>query len=122
MSPQLTIQQLEHAITNIDKRVEAKKLEIHSYAEWRDHAPAAFGTLSFMLPPVASSEQESVFAAMSRSLAALREATVNLFTAKLNTALIDLEELELNLKAMRQMRSGVVGASMVPPFKQNQRH
>jgi hypothetical protein len=124
MSPQLTIQQLEHAISVYEKRVEAKKLEVDSYALLRDHSPAAFGAFSMMLPTDASDAVEAqVLDAMSHSLGIMRHAIVNLFATKHTVATLDLEDLELNLKGMRQMRSGVVGASrVIDPFKPNQRH
>jgi len=116
MTPQLSVQQLEHAIKNLQRRVDAKKLEAHSYKELSDHSPSAFGTLSMILPADASAQDDSMLIAMAQSLGKLREATVNLFTAKLNQALIDLEELELQLKAVKQMSSGIV----VPGMQINQ--
>ncbi len=114
MSPQLTKQQLEHAISNIRKRVDAKKLECHALAKLRDHSPAVFGALSMVLPADEKSQASPVIEAISGSLESVREASVNLLTAKLNTALVDLEELELNLRAYSQMSSGIVGATMIP--------
>jgi hypothetical protein len=112
MSPQLTIQQLEHAIANIEKRIEAKKLEAASYATLANYGRAA---LSRYL------EDDATLTEKHKRIVA--EAVEHLLTAKLNTALVDLEELGLNLIAYRQMRSGVVGASLViDPFKPNQRH
>jgi hypothetical protein len=114
MSPQLTIQQLEHAIANIEKRVEAKKLEVEACAELRDCAQAVLADLlDAIKPPIDPPEFHN----------RTRLALTTLFAAKHATAMIDLEELELNLKAMRQMRSGVVGArGIIPPFKPNQHH
>jgi hypothetical protein len=113
MSPQLTIQQLEHAISNIEKRVEAKKLEVEAFAELRDCAQAVLADLLDAIePPIDPPEFHN----------RTRLALTNLFAAKHATAMIDLEELELNLKAMRQMRSGIVGASMVVPPFNSKRH
>jgi hypothetical protein len=112
MSPQLTVQQLEHAIANIQKRVEAKRLEVEACAELRDCAQAV---LADLLDHTVSAEREYHGRA--------RLALANLFAAKHAAATIDLEELELNLRAYQQMRSGVVGASrVIDPFKSNQRH
>jgi hypothetical protein len=103
MSPQPTKQQLEHALSNIRKRVDAKKLECHALAAFRDHAGLA----------VADLIQDCGL--IPEHCHALQDATGNFFTAKLHTALVDLEELELNLRAYSQMSSGIVGATMIPP-------
>jgi hypothetical protein len=106
MSPQLTAQQLEHAIDVWEKRVVAKKLEIDAYEQFRDHAPAVISLLIRNRDEITDSV-----------LAWIEAIGVNYVTAKHTVATLDLEEMELNLKAMRQMRSGVVAASMVvPPF------
>jgi hypothetical protein len=96
MTPQLSVQQLEHAIKNLQKRVDAKKLEAHSYSQFRDYASGNF----------------------TPDEATLRDATNNYLTAKLNQALIDLEELELQLKAVKQMSSGVIVPGMQITQKQ----
>ena len=109
MSPQLTAQQLEHAIANIEKRIKAKTLECAALQQMQGAAVDAIGKLFNFRD---EEKQQPCL-----------DAAHNFLTAKFNTALIDLEELELNLKAMRQMRSGVVGASrVIPPFSPNQRH
>jgi hypothetical protein len=101
--PQLTIQQLEHAIRNIEKRVQAKTLECAALQQMQAAAVDVIGKLFNFRD---QEKQQPV-----------QDAAHNFLTAKFNNALVDLEELELNLKAMRQMRSGVVGASIVvPPF------
>lgn len=115
MSPQLSTQQLEHAISNLQKLVDAKKLEIHSYSQIATHAPAFWGTLSLLLPTEVGSEQQAQRDAMAESLGELREATVNLATAKINRGLVELEELELTLRAYKQKSSGIVGANLIPP-------
>ena len=114
MSPQLSKQQWEHAISNLQRRVNAKKLECHALATFRDHSPAIFGALSMLMPADADAQDSRLLRAMTDSMSLLREATINLATAKLNTALVDLEELELNLRAYSQMSSGIVGATMIP--------
>jgi hypothetical protein len=117
MSPQLTVQQLEHAISNIEKRVEAKKIEARSFEVFRDNILYVLGIFTKGL---------GQGPAMDETLTHLEhlQAAAELFcSAKHATALIDLEELELNLKAYKHARSGIVGANMViDPFKPNQRH
>jgi hypothetical protein len=110
MSPQLTVQQLEHAIAVYERRVEAKKLEIESYSLLSVHVAA----INILLDTDVAADE---------SLSMIKHAAVNLFTAKHTVATIELEELELTVRALRQQRSGIVGAGMViPPFKPNQRH
>jgi len=92
MSPQLSTQQLEHAIGNLEKLLSAKKLEIYSLSAFKENAPVAVIQL-LGADPLGQS---------------LRDATENFFASKLNRALIELEEMEMQMKALRHMRSGVV--------------
>jgi hypothetical protein len=113
MSPQLTKQQLEHAIENLQKRVDAKKLECDSYAKFHSYSGDAvrwFARLMYSLDPGGFESEPEI----------LGEATTNLFTAKLNLGLIELEELELTLRAYKQMSSGIVGATLIPPTNRMQ--
>lgn len=90
--PQLSVQQLEHAIKVFKARVSAKKLEIHSYSQFKDNAPVAAIQL-LGADPLGQG---------------MHDAVENFFTAKMNQALLDLEELELQVKALRQARSGII--------------
>ncbi len=109
MTPQPSIQQLDHAIANLEKLVEAKTLEIESYSLLTTRVAA----LNILLDTDVSADE---------SLAMIKHATVNLFAAKHTIATIELEELNLMLAARRQQRSGVVGAIMViDPFKNSHR-
>jgi hypothetical protein len=118
MSSQLTAQQLDHAISNIEKRVAAKKLEMSACERCRDNAPSLIVAVSMSFRGEGQATDDILTA-----LEILQGASADLFAAKHATATIDLEELELNLKAYQQMRSGVVGASrVIDPFKSNQRH
>ncbi len=110
MSPQLSVQQLDHAIAVWEKRVEAKKLEVESYSLLTTHVAA----INVLLDTDVSADE---------SLAMIKHAAVNLFAAKHTVAMIELEELQLMLAGMRQQRSGIVGASMViDPFKNSRQH
>ena len=101
-----TVQQLDHAIANLEKLVEAKTLEIGSYATLRDCAQAV---LADLLPLYSSDPPEY----HGRT----RLALTHFFSAKHTLATIELEELQMMLAGRRQQRSGVVGANMViPPF------
>jgi len=103
--PQLTPAQLQHAIDNGTKLVEAKQLEIQAYSEFRKHAPAALGEL---LP--------SETATTSSRLSALQDATEALFTAKMNQAMVELEELELQVKAYKFIQSQQGNRIQLPNF------
>ena len=100
MSPQLTKQQLEHAISNIRKRVDAKKLEIDSLSKLRT---AAVDVIAKHFNFRDEEKQQPV-----------QNAVHNYLTAKINEQLVNLEELELSLRAYSQMSSGIVGATMIP--------
>jgi len=100
-----TVQQLDHAIANLEKLVEAKTLEIESYSLLRGHIAA----VGIVLTPDDASAAES--------MSIIRHAAVNLCAARHTVATIELEELQMMLAGRRQQRSGVVGANMViPPF------
>lgn len=107
MTPQLSVQQLEHAIKNLQRRVDAKKLEVHSYKQFSDSLPSAVAQLLGMKDPSEDEEPAASMSEVMRRFRLLQEATENFFTAKLNQALIDLEELELTLKAYKQMSSPI---------------
>jgi hypothetical protein len=94
-------------MANLQKRVNAKKLEIHAYGQFRDYAPSVPVLLS-LIPKGEGPATESIIEALEQ----LRDAATNFFTAKLNQALVDLEELELALKAYKQMRSGIIVPGM----------
>jgi hypothetical protein len=91
--PRLSVQQLEHAIQVYEKRVQAKKLEIHAYSQFREGAADYASLFSNEDTPEYTRIQETV---------------VNLGTAKVEQGLLDLEELELQVKALKQARSGIV--------------
>jgi hypothetical protein len=98
MSPQLNAQQFDHAISVFEKRVEAKKLEIGALAKLCERAPDVVADLT-----------------MKGEL--LRQPIEDFFTARHTVATLELEDLQLQLAAMRQMRSGVVGVNrVIPPF------
>lgn len=97
MSPQ----QLEHAIANLQKRVDAKTLECASLQQMRDVSADVIVTFFGYRDEIKHTPA--------------CDAVHNYLTAKLNWAIIDLEELELNLKMYRQASSGIVGATLMPP-------
>lgn len=94
MTPQPSVQQLEHAIKNWEARVKAKTLECASLEQMRTAAINVIGKLfNFRDPEKQQPAQDAVH---------------NYLTAKLNQAVLDLQELELYLKAMRQQSSSVI--------------
>jgi hypothetical protein len=114
MTPQLSVQQLEHAIKNLQRRVDAKKLECHSLDNLRQHAPIS---ILAVLAKELKGEGSTTDATLN-GLEKTRESAENLLTAKLNQALIDLDELELQLKAVKQMSSGILIPGMQITQKQ----
>jgi hypothetical protein len=101
MSPQLSKQQLEHAISNIKKRVDAKMLEIDSLSKMRT---CAVDVIAKHFNFRDEDKQQPVQTAIH-----------NYLTAKINQELVNLEEMQLSLRAYSQMSSGIVGATMLPP-------
>lgn len=100
MTPQtLSTAQLEAALRAMDARLRAKKLEIDSLNTLRDNLPLMAARLF----------RGEGTAAESDSLETVTDATHNYLTAKINWALMDLEQMEL------QRRMVVAQQSMVQP-------
>jgi len=87
MNPQPNSTQLRHALENGQKAVTAKKLEIKAYQQFR----------------YAAAEIASSFNLDSEDSERIREAIENLVTAKRDYGEVELEELELKVKAVEQM-------------------
>lgn len=104
--PRLTAQQLAHAINVYERRVKAKKLEIDSYAKFRDHARGQIGALLGERECEAGIETGAIL--LSPSQRSLCDAVENLCAAKVEQGILDLEELELQVKALKQAQSGLV--------------
>ena len=100
MAPQLTTQQLAAAIRAIEQRRASKQLEVDSLNTFRAAAPEAINHL-FPGP-------ENL-----HLITALADASANYLTAKINWLLIDLQEIDLQLRALRQHQSGIVLARPV---------
>lgn len=94
MSPaqSLTAQQLAHAIAQFEKRVEAKRMEAEALDDFSTYIPAA-----------AASAPDFTWKTVLTSIAE------RYFKAKHTQALIDLEILELQLRALKAQQSGIVG-------------
>jgi hypothetical protein len=105
MTPQLTPAQLQHAIENGTKLVEAKKLEISAYQSFKDHAPAALRELIRCDMPNTETR-----------LSLLQDATENLCQAKLSRAEVELEELEMQVKAYKFIQSQQGNRIQLPNF------
>jgi hypothetical protein len=96
----LTPQQIEHAKQNLEKLIQAKKLEIDSYKKLQDYAAAR--VIQVIMDDLNWPDGDS-----------LRDAFVNLFASRVHRGLIELEELELNLKGFQHMSSSVIRPSGV---------
>ena len=108
MTPQLNPAQLQHAIDNGTKLVEAKKLEISAYQDYVNDAPAALGQLLRSERDTASTEAR---------LRSLQDATENLFKAKLMRAGVELEELEMQVKAYTFMQKQANSRIQLPNLR-----
>ncbi len=112
MSPQqfqsLTIQQQEKVISVTQSRLENKTKEVDALFMFSVHAPAAVYMLVAGTP-----EADDVISEPSEPTPAaqLKTATEQYFEAKHSQALMELEELQLTVKALKQMQSPIVGAS-----------
>ena len=97
MSPsQLTVQQLEHVTKVWQEKVAAKKLAIQSLLSFQQHAPELCSLL-FGMPASEGSTQFKIIVAADQFL-----------DAKIQEHRYDLADLELQLKAIQQQRSGII--------------
>ncbi len=105
MTPQLNAAQLQHAIENGEKLLAAKKLEISAYQDYVNDAPAALGELLRSERDTASTEAR---------LRSLQDATENLFKSKIARAEVELEELEMQVKAYKHIQKQTESRIQVP--------
>ncbi len=110
MSPQvfaqMTIQQQEHVIKVFETKVEAQIKETDALLVFRDHAPQEVARVAGWIPEGDPNGNE-----LSPHQRALYEATEQYFEAKHSQALMDLEELQLTVKALKSFQSPIVGAT-----------
>jgi hypothetical protein len=99
MSPQLTPAQLQHAIENGTKLVEAKKLEISAYQTFQQNASPALQSIL-----------------NSPWTQALCCGIDNLCKSKLARAEVELEELEMQVKAYKFIQSQQGNRIQLPNF------
>lgn len=102
MMPQLTAQQVEAALRSISARIDAKKLEIDSLNSLRALAPGFLGPL---VPPNSDPDTRAV----------VTDAVNNYMTAKINQALMDLEQFILQKAMFEAQQRQVQLASGVLP-------
>jgi hypothetical protein len=104
MSPQLSVQQLEHAIKNLEALIGAKKLEIDALSKFRELVP---GTVSLIYRGIHTepTEPQPLLEFWDWWTKDVQRAAENFFTAKINQALVQLEEIEMQLKAVKHMRA-----------------
>jgi hypothetical protein len=105
MSPQLNPAQLQHAIENGEKLVAAKKLEIQAYKRLQEHLPAFASLLRGIGEP-----SEPVL----NSLGELQYAAFSLLDVKISRAEVELEELEMQVKAYKFMQKQSESRIQVP--------
>jgi len=118
MSPQLNPAQLQHAIDNGTKLVEAKKLEIGAYQRFFADAPNVIALLfdALGIPEMVKSDNPAL-----ERFDQIREfmdiATCDLFQSKIARAEVELEELEMQVKAYKFIQSQAGNRIQVPNFK-----
>jgi hypothetical protein len=103
MSPQLNPAQLQKAITNGTKLVESKRLELSAYQTFREHAGGPFGERLLT----------EVIHDVSR-MAGLQNAVKDFFASKVLRAEVELEELELAVKAYTYLQKQADSRIQVP--------
>jgi hypothetical protein len=92
---QLSQQQLAAGIAAMEKRLNSKKLEVDAL----DRLRLASGVLSRILPDTPAGPQDAN---------SIQHAVENFLTAKINWLLIDVQEFELNIRALKSQQSGIV--------------
>ena len=99
MTPQLSSSQLAHAEKQFKAKVDAKTLECASLDRLRRTMPSVTGLILKHLEPERFPDWEDE---------GIADAVDNYLTAKFNQAIIELEELQLQLKAVQAMGNRVV--------------
>mgnify|MGYP001558850933 CR=1 FL=1 len=99
---QLSRQQFAAALKNFEERLKSKQLEVDALNRLR----VASGIISRLLPdtPVGPQDCESI-----------RQAVDDFLTAKINMLLVDVQEFELNIRAMKAQQSGLLIATPGAP-------
>ena len=96
----LTVQQVAAALANFKKRLQSKQLEVDALSRMRKVAPA------IIAPLVPAESDRDMF----------RVAVDDYLTAKINWLVIDVQEFELQIRALESQQSGLVlAAGAVPP-------
>lgn len=99
---QLSTAQLAQAEKAFKAKLDAKTLECASLAQLKEHAPESMVILSLLLKG-----QGSTTESMIDSLDITRDALGNYLSAKLNQAVIELQEIDLQLKAIQSMSNRI---------------
>lgn len=105
MSPQLSAAQLQHAINNGEKLLKAKRLEIAAYESLCNDAPEATRELF-----------REMYGHESPLTVRLANAAKDILTAKIEFAKVELEEREMQLKAIKEMQRQANSRIQVPSF------
>jgi len=94
----MTIQQQQHVIKVFETKLETKTKETEALLIFRNQASGIVMLWLASTMPI-------------KSVAELQNAAEQYFAAKHSQALMDLEELQLTLKALKSMQSPIVGAT-----------
>jgi hypothetical protein len=108
----LTVQQVAAALANFRKRLQSKQLEVDALSRMRKVAPAVVTQL------VPASLVGDELDQGNREL--MKTAVDDYLTAKINWLLIDVQEFELQIKALESQQSGLVLAAGSVPGRRPQ--
>ncbi len=105
MTPQLNPVQLQHAIDNGAKLVEAKKLEIQAYTTLQGLGP---GAVAMVLNSASLDRRDQL---------SIAEAIADMIRSKIMRAEVELEELEMQVKAYQFMQKQANSKIVQPNFR-----
>ena len=111
MTPQLfqsmSTSQQEKIIEVCQKQVDTKRMEVDALAAFREHMPIF---IVLLLLGAIHKVPADRLTDLDTTTAQLKVATEQYFQAKHSQVLLELEQLELSLKAIKSMQSPIVGA------------
>ncbi len=107
----VTAQQLAAALANYRKRLQSKQLEVDSLSRIRKLAPAV---VAQVVPAKLIPFGHNVGDLDQTDRESMKTALDDFLTAKINWLLIDVQEFDLQIKALEAQQSGIVLAGPVP--------
>jgi len=119
MNPQSNPAQLQHAIENGTKLTDAKKLEIEAYSAFRADGRAIIEFLFDAIEPDRSKMNPAhpALETFDRLRRVMDLAVVNLLQSHIARAQVELEELEMQVKAYKFLHEQAGSRIQLPNFK-----